>query len=98
MLSAALALGACFFLGFWAFVYEGYREDAGSNPVTTWPLGAVLYAAAVLIALWMVRLRKPDLSGRQLSWLGLLFALIALSAALLSLEAGQGSPIAAIRF
>jgi hypothetical protein len=97
ILGAAVALGVCVFFGFWAFVYEGYQEDAGSGTVTSWPWGAVLYGAAVLIGLWIVRLRRPDLSGRQLSWLGLIFALIALLAAFLSLEAGQGSPIAAIR-
>jgi hypothetical protein len=85
----AVALGLCLFFGFWGFVYQGYTEDAGSTPLNTWPLGAALYGAAVLIGVWMVRVRWPGTPARRLVLVGLVFVLFALLAAALSLDAGQ---------
>ena len=85
------AIGICLFLGFWAFAYHGYTEDAGSEPVQSWPYGAGLFLAAGLAAATMIRARWPALSGLQL--LGIAFLLLALLgvAALGALDAGGNS-------
>lgn len=87
----AVAVALCLFFGFWAFVYEGYMEDAGSQPVRSWPYGAVLYGLAGLLILTIIRRARSDLSTGALILIGLgLVALLAL-AALGSLDAGGDS-------
>jgi hypothetical protein len=87
----AVVVALCLFFGFWAFVYEGYTEDAGSDPVGSWPYGAVLYGLAGLLILTIIRRERSDLSIGALTLIGLgLTALLGL-AALLSLDAGGHS-------
>ena len=86
-----VAIAVCLFFGFWALVYQGYREDAGSEPVETWPYGVGLFLAAGAIAFVLIRSRRPDLTRAGLLGVaaGLLAALAL--AALLSLDAGGHS-------
>jgi peptidoglycan/LPS O-acetylase OafA/YrhL len=87
----AVVVALCLFFGFWAFVYEGYTEDAGSQPVRSWPYGAVLYGLAGLLILTIIRRERSDLSTGALAVIGLgLVAFLAL-AALGSLDAGGHS-------
>jgi hypothetical protein len=79
------------FLGFWAFVYQGYTEDAGSEPVNSWPYGAAFYTAAAVLIFTMIRRRWPQLSGGQLILLAFGLVLVGTLAALLSLDAGGHS-------
>jgi len=46
--------------GFFSFVYQGYREDAGSEPVQSWPLGVISWAFALAIAWIAFRKRPPS--------------------------------------
>lgn len=45
--------------GYFAFVYQGYREDAGSPPAQTWPLGVVSLPLAAIMAWTALRKRPP---------------------------------------
>ena|SRR5687767_10554110 len=85
------AISICLFLGFWAFVYQGYTEDAGSEPVQSWPYGAALFLAAGCAGMAMIRTRRPAFSTTQL--LGIAALLLALLgvAALGALDAGGNS-------
>jgi cytochrome bd-type quinol oxidase subunit 2 len=86
-----VATGVCLFFGFWAFVYEGYTEDAGSKPVNSWPYGAALYAIAVVLVLGVIRRTRPEMSPAQVAIVALGLAVIAVFAALGSLDAGGHS-------
>lgn len=50
---------------YFGFVYQGYREDAGSPPLHTWPIGAVSWLLAAIVASTAIR-RHP---GRLHLWL-----------------------------
>jgi peptidoglycan/LPS O-acetylase OafA/YrhL len=86
-----LAIALCLFLGFWAFVYEGYTEDSGSPPIQSWPYGGGLFAAAGVLIILMIGRARPDLSGTRLGLIGVLLALLLIFAALGSLDAGGNS-------
>jgi hypothetical protein len=88
---SALAVVICLFLGFWAFAYQGYTEDAGSRPLNTWRYGVAFYTAAAVLLFTMIRRRWSHLSGGHLILLALGLALAGTLAALLSLDAGGGS-------
>jgi hypothetical protein len=88
--SAGVAV-LCLFFGFWAFVYEGYTEDAGSEPVRSWPYGAVLYGVAGLLILAIIRRERPGLSGGTLALIGLGVIALLVLGALGSLDAGGHS-------
>lgn len=88
---SAIAVALFLFVGFWAFAYQGYQEDAGSKPLTTWPYGVAFYAAAAVIIFVMVRRRQPDLSVGGLVLVALAILLVGVLAALLSLDAGGQS-------
>jgi peptidoglycan/LPS O-acetylase OafA/YrhL len=89
LLLACVAL--CLFLGFWAFAYQGYTEDAGSAPIQSWPYGAALFAAAGALIVLTIRRARPDLSGGSLlRFTALVIGLLVL-AALASLDAGGHS-------
>lgn len=85
------AVGICLFLGFWAFVYQGYTEDAGSRPVQSWPYGAALFAVAGALIMLVIRRARPDLNrGSFILVSGGVIALLVLGA-LGSLDAGGHS-------
>ena len=88
---SVIGIALCLFFGFWAFVYQGYREDSGSAPLTTWPYGVALYAAAAVIILALVRRKWSDLSGGGLLIIALAVVFVGVLAALLSLDAGGHS-------
>jgi hypothetical protein len=88
---SAIGVVVFVFLGFWAFVYQGYTEDAGSEPLTTWPYGAAFYSAAAGLVFTMVRRRWPQLSAGELLLIALSLVLVGVMAALLSLDAGGHS-------
>jgi hypothetical protein len=77
--------------GFWAFVYQGYREDFGSTPIHSWPYGAGLFGAAGVLIVLMIRRARPDLSGTRLGLIAVWLALLLLFAALGLLDAGGHS-------
>jgi len=52
-------------IGYFGFVYQGYREDADSPPLHTWPLGALSWFLAAAVASTAIR-RQP---GRLHLWL-----------------------------
>jgi hypothetical protein len=81
----------CLFFGFWSFVYEGYTEDAGSEPVSSWPYGAVLYGLAGLLVLTIIRRERRDLSPGALTVIGVVLTGLLALAALGSLDAGGHS-------
>lgn len=81
----------CLFVGFWAFAYQGYTEDAGSEPVDSWPYGAALYLVAGAIALVMIRRRWPELSGFRLLGVSVAVVTVLVIAAMGSLDAGGNS-------
>ena len=86
-----LAVVACLSLGFWAFAYQGYREDSGSAPVQSWPYGPGLFAAAGVLIVLMIRRALPDLTGARLGLIAVALALLLLFAAFGSLGAGGNS-------
>jgi hypothetical protein len=88
---AAIGVVVCLFLGFWAFAYQGYTEDAGSEPLNTWRYGAGLYTAAAVLVFTMIRRRWPRLSAGELIVVALSLLLVGVMAALLSLDAGGHS-------
>ena len=87
---SAVIVALCLFFGFWSFAYEGYTEDAGSQPVRSWPYGAVLYGVAGLLILAIIR-REQGLSRGALALIGLGLTAFLMLAALLSLDAGGHS-------
>jgi len=78
-------------LGFWAFVYQGYTEDSGSDPLQSWPVGGGLFLAAGVSAFLMIRARWPDLTPVQLLGIAVLLVAALVLAALGSLDAGGHS-------
>jgi hypothetical protein len=88
---SVVGIALSLFLGFWAFVYQGYQEHAGSRPLHTWPYGAVLYGLAVVLIVGLVRRTRPNLSWGDLVVLAVLLTLVAILAALGSLDAGGHS-------
>jgi hypothetical protein len=52
-------------IGYFGFVYQGYREDGDSPPLHTWPIGAISWALAAIVA-WTAIRREP---GRLHLWL-----------------------------
>jgi hypothetical protein len=88
---SGFAIALCLFFGFWAFVYQGYTEDAGSRPIQSWPYGAGLYGAAGVLIFLMIRRARPDLSGSSLGLIGVVLAVLLVFAALGSLDAGGHS-------
>jgi ABC-type transporter Mla subunit MlaD len=85
-----VGVAVCLFLGFWAFVYQGYTEDFGSPPVQSWPYGAGLYAIASGLITLMIRRARPDLGTARLAVIVLVVALLLVLAAL-ALDAGGNS-------
>lgn len=77
------------FVGFWAFVFQGYTEDYGSEPVQSWPIGASLFLTAGALAFLMLRQRVPSLS--LVGWVLVAATLGALltSLALYAISGGQ---------
>jgi peptidoglycan/LPS O-acetylase OafA/YrhL len=86
-----VAIAVCLFLGFWAFVYQGYTEDAGSEPTQSWPYGVALFLAAGAVAFVQTRSRRPDLTGVRLLGVAVVLLVALAVAALLSLDAGGHS-------
>jgi hypothetical protein len=58
LVGAAMTCGL-FAFGFWLVAIDGYREDVGSEPVTTWPW------ALLVLALALVSLAITALGGRD---------------------------------
>ena len=88
---AALLIVICLFLGFWAFVYQGYTEDADSPPIQSWPVGAGCFAVAGTATFLLIRTRWRALSSLQLLGVVVLIAAVLLVAALGSMDAGGSS-------
>ena len=86
-----IAVAACLFVGFWAFSYQGYREDFGSQPIQSWPYGAGLFAGAGVLIVLMIRRSRPNLTTARLGLIVVALALLVLLAALGSLDAGGNS-------
>jgi hypothetical protein len=86
-----LGLAACLFLGFWAFAYQGYTEDSGSEPFNTWPWGAAFYGTAVLMIFMLVRRQRPAIGSGKVVVVGVILVVVGVLAALLSLDAGGHS-------
>jgi hypothetical protein len=82
---------ACLFFGFWAFVYHGYEEDAGTGRVYSWPYGAALFAAALLLITLAIRWKHPGLHAGRLAQIVLALVALLVLAALGSLDAGGNS-------
>jgi hypothetical protein len=88
---SAIGVVVCLFLGFWAFAYQGYTEDAGSQPANSWPYGAAFYAASAALVFTIIRRRWPRLSAGELILIAVGLILAHGMAALLSLDAGGNS-------
>lgn len=87
----AAAIAICLFLGFWAFVYQGYTEDAGTRPIQSWPVGAVLYAVAGVLTVRLIRRGRPDWSDRSRAVACVAVLALLVLAALGALDAGGHS-------
>jgi peptidoglycan/LPS O-acetylase OafA/YrhL len=83
-----LGVVLCLFVGFWAFVYQGYTEGSGSSPVQSWPYGVALFAAAGGFIVVIVRRARPDLNAASLLLVVALVITLLVLAALGSLDAG----------
>ncbi len=77
------------FIGFWAFVYQGYVETAGMTPTRSWPIGAVAFAVAGVVALGAIAVSRPAMRPARLAAVGLAIAAVLVLAAVASLEAGD---------
>ena len=85
------ATGICLFLGFWAFVYQGFTEDAGLRPIQSWPFGAALYAIAGALIVTLIRRARPELDRHSLVLISCAVFVLLVFAALGSLDAGGHS-------
>jgi peptidoglycan/LPS O-acetylase OafA/YrhL len=85
----AVLVALSLFVGFWAFVYQGYTEDAGLSPVQSWPVGAVAFGIAGSAVLFAIYRARPTLGAVRLALAALLLAALLLAAAVGSLDAGN---------
>jgi succinate-acetate transporter protein len=86
-----LAAAVCLFGGFWAFVAQGYIEDAGSEPLTSWPVGVGFFLIAGFLIFQWVRLTGRPKSARELALIAIALVSLLALAALGSLDAGGNS-------
>ena len=82
---------ACLFFGFWAFVYHGYEEHAGTGRVHSWPLGAVFFTVAGVLITLIIRRKNPGMGVGHLGLIVLALPALLVLAALGSLDAGGNS-------
>lgn len=77
------------FIGFWAFVYQGYREDTGSQPTDSWPLGVACFGLAGVMTIRAVRRALPGLRPGPLAVVVLVVALALVAVAAGAIDAGN---------
>jgi hypothetical protein len=87
---SAVGIAVCIFVGFWAFVYQGYKEDTGSEPTQSWPIGVGAFAIAVLLAIVAARNGWPGLKAWTFLLLALLMCAGLAAVAVGALDAGSG--------
>src|SRR5688572_6643213 len=85
-----IAAGFCLFVGFWGFVYQGYTEDAGSEPVQSWPIGVGGYLLGGVLMLLVIRRAWPRTSSSQMLLFALVETAVLVAAAIGALDAGNG--------
>jgi DMSO/TMAO reductase YedYZ heme-binding membrane subunit len=85
-----VAIAACLFVGFWGWVYQGYIEDAGMDPVQSWPVGAGGFGAAFLLALRVLCRLRPGMPRRRIVLVAIALAVALVAAAAGSIDAGNG--------
>src|SRR5687768_10841706 len=86
---SAVAVAVALFVGFWAFVYQGYVEDAGMEPVRSWPVGAIAFAFAGGVVIAAVHRARPGLGTARLALVTLLVTALLCAAVVGSLDAGN---------
>jgi hypothetical protein len=85
-----IAAGVCLFVGFWGFVYQGYTEDAGFEPVHSWPIGVGGYLLGGVLMLLAIRRAWPRISSSQMLLFALGVTALLVAAAIGALDAGNG--------
>jgi hypothetical protein len=85
-----VATGVCLIVGFWGWVYQGYIEDAGSEPMQSWPIGVGGYLLAGVLALVAIRRWRPGVTNGQLVLVAICLTAALVAAAIGSLDAGNG--------
>lgn len=84
-----IAAGVCLFIGFWGFVYQGYVEDAGFDPVQSWPIGVAGYLLGGVLILLAVRRARPEVSSSRMVLIALGLTVLLAAAAIGTLDAGN---------
>jgi hypothetical protein len=85
-----LAIAVCLFIGFCGWVYQGYIEDSGSEPMQSWPFGVGGYLAGGVLTLVAIRRARPTVTDRQLGLVAVALAAGLIAAAVGALDAGNG--------
>jgi hypothetical protein len=84
-----IAAGVCLFVGFWGFVYQGYVEDAGSEPVQSWPIGAGGYFLGGAMILLAIRRARQKMSSSRMLAVALSVTVFLVAAAFGTIDAGN---------
>jgi peptidoglycan/LPS O-acetylase OafA/YrhL len=85
-----IAAGVCLFVGFWGFVYQGYTEDAGFEPVQSWPIGVGGYLLGGVLILWAIRRARPRISDRGMALVTIGVTAFLIAMAIVALAGGRG--------
>jgi peptidoglycan/LPS O-acetylase OafA/YrhL len=84
-----IAAGVCLFVGFWGFVYQDYVEDAGSEPVESWPLGVGGHFLGGVMILLAIRRARPKMSSSWMLVVALGVTVLLVAAAIGAIDAGN---------
>jgi peptidoglycan/LPS O-acetylase OafA/YrhL len=85
-----IAAGISLFVGFWGFVYQGYKEDAGFEPTQSWPIGVGGYLLAGVLALLAIRRARPMITNRQMVLVAIGVIAFLVVAAIGAVDGGRG--------
>jgi peptidoglycan/LPS O-acetylase OafA/YrhL len=85
-----IAAGISLFVGFWGFVYQGYKEDAGFEPTQSWPIGVGGYLLAGVLALLAIRRARPMITNRQMALVAIGVIAFLVVAAIGAVDGGRG--------
>lgn len=84
-----MTVASCLFVGFWAFVFQGYVEDAGMRPVQSWPVGVTSFALAGLLTTVAIRRARPGLKAHHVALIVVGVSLALVAAAVGAIDAGN---------
>jgi peptidoglycan/LPS O-acetylase OafA/YrhL len=84
-----IGAGICLFVGFWGFAYQGYAEDAGSEPIQSWPIGVGGYILGGALTLLVIRRAWPRISSSRMLLAGLGVTALLVAAAIGAVDAGN---------